>query len=314
MAARGSDDRRVHPRLLEGLGVRHETDVPLGPLTWYGVGGPADILAHPRDVESLAELSRRCRENDVPLHVLGSGANLLVAESGVRGVVVKLDAPSFAEIDQSNDLVYAGAGADLAKLVLLCAREGLAGLEALAGIPASVGGAIRMNCGGRYGQIGDHVASVLCLSDAGELVDRKAEEMTFGYRSTSIREPMILQAAFRLDEGDPTALRNRVKEIFAWKKTTQPLADHSAGCAFKNPVGRSDKGAGQLIDEAGLKGFSVGAAAVSQRHANFLVMRAGGGATDLVRLIRAVKQRVADHSGVELEEEVVIWGETPVDP
>jgi len=314
MAASPSGEQPVDAKIMDGLGVPYRTDVPLGPLTWYGVGGPADIFAQPQDVEALADLVRRCRENEVPMYVLGSGANLLVAETGVRGVVVKLDAPTFAGIDQSNHSVYAGAGADLARLVLQCAKDGLAGLEGLAGIPASVGGAIRMNCGGKYGQIGDQVESVLCLTDTGELVTHRAGEIEFGYRTTSLTEPFVLQATFMLIEGDPVELRDRVKEIFAWKKSTQPLAEHSAGCAFKNPKNQSDKGAGQLIDEAGLKGFSVGAAEVSTRHANFLVMHPGGSSTDLIRLLRAVKQRVADRSGIQLQEEVVIWGHTPVDP
>lgn len=299
---------------MDGLRVPYRTAVPLGPLTWYGVGGPADIYAQPQDAESLGALLRRCRENEVPFHVLGSGANLLVAESGVRGVVAKLDADAFATIDRADGSVRSGAGTDLAKLILQCARDGLAGLEPLAGIPASVGGAIRMNCGGKYGQIGDCVVSVLCMDGEGELVEHLAEEIDFGYRSVGISEPIVLQATFGLHEDDPVRLRDRVKEIFAWKKSTQPLAENSAGCAFKNPRDQTDKGAGQLIDEAGLKGFRVGAAEVSQRHANFLVMRAGGTSTDLIRLIRAVKQRVTEHCGVVLTEEVVIWGDTPVDP
>lgn len=314
MVAPESAKPLVGPSFLDGLDIPFRAEVPLGPMTWYGVGGPADLYAQPHDVESLAELVHRCHESEVPLHVLGSGANLLIAESGVRGVVVKLDAPTFTGIDRSNHSIYAGAGADLPKLIMQCAKDGLAGLEGLAGIPASIGGAIRMNCGGKYGQIGDRVASVLCLSESGDLVAHPAGDIEFGYRSTSLDEPLVLQATFALDEDDPAALRDRVKEIFAWKKSTQPLAEHSAGCAFKNPVDQSDKGAGQLIDEAGLKGFSVGLAEVSQRHANFLVMRPGGTSTDLIRLLRAVKQRVAEQTGITLTEEVVIWGHTPVDP
>ena len=304
----------VGPSCVDGLDIPCRAEVGLGPMTWYGVGGPADLFAQPQDVESLSELVRRCHENEVPFYVLGSAANLLVAESGVRGVVVKLDAPTFTGFDQSNHSINAGAGADLSKIIMQCAKDGLAGLEGLAGIPASIGGAIRMNCGGKYGQIGDHVESVLCLSAAGDLVAHPAGEIDFSYRSTALTEPLVLQATFAMQQTDPVELRERVKEIFAWKKSTQPLAEHSAGCAFKNPIDQSDKGAGQLIDEAGLKGFNVGMAEVSQRHANFLVMRPGGSSTDLIRLLRAVKQRVAEQTGITLTEEVVIWGTTPVDP
>jgi UDP-N-acetylmuramate dehydrogenase len=201
----------------------------------------------------------------------------------------------------------------MAKTLNDTVRRGLAGLAQMAGIPASVGGAIRMNAGGAFGAIGDAVHSIGCLSEQGDLRVYPASEILFGYRETNIRDPIILWAAFRLAETDPVALRERVKEIFAYKKSTQPLADHSAGCMFKNPtdtrIGSSGErvSAGKLVDLAGLKGQSVGGAYVSQQHGNFIAVRPGARATDIVELVRMVKERVREAHGIDLRTEVVYW-------
>ncbi len=306
---------RIDPVVIEDLGVRYEADVPLGPLTWYGVGGPADILAHPSSDREMGALASRCFEAGIPWYVLGSGANLLVAEEGVRGVVVKLNDDSFTRIQRFSQCVTVGAGADLAKLVIETGKMGLGGLEVLAGIPASVGGALRMNCGGKYGEIGPSVHSLSYMSDSGDIFTLKRDQVEFGYRSCSIKAGLFLSATFELSEDDPEVLRQRILDIFAYKKKTQPLASASAGCAFKNPPTEvSDKGAGQLIDEAGLKGLTVGGAQVSPVHANFITLASGGGANDVIRLIRLVKKRVQEHCGVMLAEEVVIWGNAPITP
>ena len=214
-----------------------------------------------------------------------------------------------------SQCVTVGAGADLAKLVIETGKMGLGGLEVLAGIPASVGGALRMNCGGKYGEIGSSVHSLSYMSDSGDIFTLKRDQVEFGYRSCSIKAGLFLSATFELSEDDPEALRQRILDIFAYKKKTQPLASASAGCAFKNPPTEvSDKGAGQLIDEAGLKGLTVGGARVSPVHANFITLASGGGANDVIRLIRLVKKRVQEHCGVMLAEEVVIWGNAPITP
>jgi UDP-N-acetylmuramate dehydrogenase len=305
--------------LFGDLDVEVRADVPLGPMTWYGIGGRADVLVRPRSVESLATLVKRCHRSGTPLRVLGSGANLLVADEGVDGIVIKLDEDAFTEVkyNPTGDIhaMRAMAGADMAKTLMDATRRGLEGLSPMAGIPATIGGAIRMNAGGAYGAVGDHVESVACLTRAGEKVTYPASEIKFGYRGTNIPDPIILSATFNLTPVDPIALRDRVKEIFAYKKSTQPLADHSAGCTFKNPidpVSEERVPAGKLIDQAGLKGLTVGGATVSDRHANFIVTKPGASADDVLRLIEQIKQRVFDHSGIEIKEEIAIWkrGET----
>jgi len=202
------------------------------------------------------------------------------------------------------------AGADLSKTLMDTVRRGLDGLTQMAGIPASVGGAIRMNAGGAYGCIGDAVASVTCITRGGEIVTYPRAELHFGYRETNIPDPVIISAVFNLTPDDPVRVRSRVKEIFAYKKSTQPLADHSAGCTFKNPIDPVTEqrvSAGKLIEEAGMKGHTVGGASISRHHANFVVTQPGARTDDVLRLLDEVKQRVFEHAGLELEEEVVIW-------
>lgn len=293
--------------LLQDLNIRHEVDVPLAPLTWYRVGGPAKVLAHPSSIAQLGALAQRCRERNVKMYILGSGANLLVSDEGVPGVVVQLDDPAFAQLSVEGTTVTAGAGFDLFKLVLETARQGLSGLEVLAGIPASVGGAVRMNAGGAFGEIGAVVKRVQVMSDSGQVYYRDRDDLVFSYRKTNIVAPFILSVEFELVEDDPQALMRRVKEIFFYKKNSQPMGASSAGCAFKNPPAEVGATAGQLIDRAGLKGFSVGQARVSDVHANFVVAEDGAKAADLLGVLEHVQATVAERFDVQLQREVVCW-------
>ena len=167
-----------------------------------------------------------------------------------------------------------------------------------------------MNAGGAFGAISDHVHTVTCITRTGEKVTYPASEIRFNYRKTNIPDPVILYATFQLTPTDPIALREKIKEIFAFKKKTQPLADKSAGCTFKNPldpVTEERVPAGKLIDEAGLKGFAVGGASISEHHANFIVTQPGATASDVLAVLEEARRRVFEESGLELEEEVVIW-------
>jgi len=296
------------PELLDGLDVDCEYGAPLGPRTWYGVGGCAACLARPASVQQLAQLMQRCHEEQTPVRVLGAGANLLVARD-VPGVVIELSAPAFQGIDQDGTTLTVGAGVDLFKLVLDAAKRGLAGLEQVAGIPATVGGAVRMNAGGAYGDIGAHVARLTLMTEAGETypIDRSA--LHFGYRHTNIDAPLIVQAELSLSEDDPDAVMRRVKEMFLYKKNSQPLSASSAGCAFKNPPkdAADGAGAGALIDRAGLKGHRHGSAEVSDLHANFITVDKDGQAGDVLAVIEHVEREVSEQFGVQLEREVVVW-------
>jgi len=300
-------------------------DAPLAPLTWFNLGGRADFLVEPRNEDQLATVIRRCRDSGTPIRVLGLGANVLVSDDGVRGVVVRLTGPVFTRILFDDDDAFpsadsldstpeggeavrhvtAGGGADLAKLTRACLRRGLGGLEQIAGIPGTVGGGIAMNCGGRFGDISTSVVHVRLIDPKGELRTAARDELDFGYRRSSLGDDWVSEAVFQLRETDRGELERRSRVIWLFKQQSQPaMAAHSAGCIFKNPAGQS---AGRLIDCAGLKGFRIGSAFVSDRHANFVLADAGGRAADVLSVIKAVKHRVQQDSGISLEPEVKIW-------
>lgn len=293
---------------------------PLGPLTYYGLGGPARWLASPRGVDELAELVRRCRQEEVPLRVLGLGANVLVCDEGVDGVVVRLNAPAFRLVNwgldrdpatglvrpsEGDDVpVSAAGGADMARMTLDAIRRGLTGIECMAGIPGTLGGIVRMNAGGRFGQISDCVREVTVVDAAGQVRRLSREEVGFRYRHTDLGGAVVCGATLSLRTDDARRVRERYTEIWDYKKKSQPLSDSSAGCVFKNPPNNS---AGRLIDQAGLKSHRMGGASVSPQHANFIVAERGAAARDVLALIRHVRRTVADQFGIELELEIEVW-------
>jgi UDP-N-acetylmuramate dehydrogenase len=284
--------------------------------TWFGIGGGAERLCVPRSAEEL----RRCVEIDPTLRVLGDGANLLVDDDGVAELVVELSAPAFTkiEMDARSGRVVVGAGADLAKVVTESVRLGLSGLEGLGGIPATIGGAVMMNAGGAFGEIGPRVVRVFAVDRQGrERVLENGKDVTFGYRHSGLQGLIITGAELMLPPGDAAALRAKLKDVMVYKKGSQPMADNSAGCCFKNPTLAEDvkdigaKGsrvsAGMLIDRAGCKGLRVGGASVSMRHGNFVVTEAGARARDVIELMGLLVARVRDAFGVTIEPEVVVW-------
>jgi len=300
--------------LLGGLAIDVTFDAPIGAMTWYGIGGRADTLVSPHTDDAVVELVSRCRAQDVPVRILGGGANLLVDDSGVDGIVLRLDNEHFRRVHYSAGSAIgaarAGAGADLFRLVQDTKRRGLAGFEMMAGIPGTIGGAIRMNAGGTWGAISDRLRTITHVSLDGVVRHLQAEEMGFRYRRSDVPPGVILECTLSLTEDDPIEVANRVKEIFQHKRASQPLADQSAGCVFRNPVD-PDTGeqisAGAIIDAAGLKGHRIGGALVSDQHANFIVSDPGASATDVRKLIDDVRIRVAQRRGITLEPEVVIW-------
>jgi UDP-N-acetylmuramate--alanine ligase len=290
----------------EGL-VR--TEVPLAGKTWYGIGGNARYFAQPGSVEELSTLYRTAKGAGVPVFVLGRGANVLVGDAGVDGLVISLDQKAFVTANWREDGVTLGAGFDLLRLPKLSGDRGLWGVEFMAGIPGTVGGAVRMNAGGRYGDFGSAVKSVTVLDVDGKVQTRGAESFTFAYRQCSLTDPVILGADLRLTPGNPEAVTARVKELWDAKQKSQPLQAHSAGCVFKNPDSAVSGGlsAGALIDQAGLKGTRFGGAEVSRIHANFIVADKGCRASDVLHLIEQTRGVVLARFGVMLESEVKIW-------
>jgi UDP-N-acetylmuramate dehydrogenase len=290
--------------LFDGLEAIVREDVPLADYTWFRIGGPARYLAEPETVDQLRELVSRCRENEIPLYVLGAGANLLIDDAGVKGMVIRLRQGEFLNAQLVDEGLRAGSGADMGRLVLRCVRDGLSGLEGLTGIPGSVGGCVKMNAGGAFGDIGSCVENVKVMTEDGEIFTRHHDDLAFAYRSTNITSAFILGAEFRLAEDDPQRILKQVKQIWIYKKNTQPLGGRNAGCVFKNPRGMS---AGALIDKAGLKGRRVGGAYVSQKHANFILTDEGATASDVLKLINTIRDVVHDNAGVYLELEIEVW-------
>jgi UDP-N-acetylmuramate dehydrogenase len=290
--------------IFSGLEQIVETDYPLAKRTWYGLGGPADYFIRPKTIEQLKEVVKRCNENKLLIYVMGFGSNLLIGDDGLRAAVVKLEAEKFSQIKYDKQDVIAGAGAELSRLVLTCVEKGLSGVEALTGIPGSVGGAVKMNAGGNFGDFGSSVETVTLMDNAGSIYEKSKPELVFDYRRTNITAKFVLKARLKLNSADPEQIMRTVKEIWIHKKNSQPLNSKNSGCIFKNPPGAS---AGALIDRAGLKGLQIGGAVVSDKHANFIIAKEGCSSRDVMRLIEAIKQRVREQFNVELELEIEIW-------
>jgi UDP-N-acetylmuramate dehydrogenase len=290
--------------IFSGLDPIVKTNYRLAKHTWYGLGGPADYFIRPEAIDQLQEVVRRCQENGLRMYVLGFGSNLLVSDEGVRGAVIKFDAEAFSQVQIEGESVTAGAGADLGQLVLSCVKKGLSGLEGLTGIPGSIGGAVRMNAGGRFGDIGTAVESVAVMDIRSQVHEKAKPELAFDYRSSNIASRFILGATLRLVPGDPEQIMRTVQEIWIYKKNHQPLNTRNCGCVFKNPPGQA---AGALIDRAGLKGLQVGGAKVSEKHANFIVAEKGCTSRDVLSVIAEVRDKVKESSGIELETEIEIW-------
>ena len=290
--------------IFTGLEKIVEKNYPLAKTTWYGLGGPADYFITPKDTEQLKDVVKRCNENNIPIYVMGFGSNLLISDAGLRAAVIKLNAEKFTQTEFDSEQLTAWAGADLNELVLTCVKKGLSGIEALTGIPGSIGGAVRMNAGGNFGDIGAAVESVTLMGTDGKTFEKTKPELMFDYRRTNITAKFVINAKLKLVPADPEQIMRTVKEIWIYKKNNQPLNTKNSGCIFKNPRGVS---AGALIDRAGLKGLQIEGAVVSEKHANFIIAQKGCKSKDVFRLIDAVTQRVKEQFDIELELEIEIW-------
>lgn len=279
-------------------------DEPLAPYTWLKIGGPAQYLVSPRSVDELQQVVRCCHSEKIPLRVLGGGSNLLVRDEGVSGVVLKLSHETFSNVLIDGNRVTAFCGAPLSHVISQTVKAGLAGFDALVGIPGTIGGALHGNAGGRAGDIGQLVVSADVLAPNGDLITRADAELLFEYRESSLAGFVILSATFELHAEPAEEITHRMRKLWILKKTSQPLTFQSAGCVFKNPRGLS---AGMLIDRSGLKGTRIGGAEISDRHANFVVTHPGAKSQDVIRLIDLVKSRVSENFGVDLELEIRIW-------
>ncbi|HYV85768.1 MAG TPA: UDP-N-acetylmuramate dehydrogenase [Patescibacteria group bacterium] len=279
-------------------------DVVLRSPTSLGVGGPARLFLVPARAEDLADVLEHFASADVPFDYLGAGSNLLVADAGPSFVVISSEGLDTAP-EIARETVRVGAGYSVPKLAKRVATAGLSGIEFAEGIPGSVGGCVRMNAGWHEGMFGDSVSSFLAVSRRGEIEDLFTGPETFAYRqSPGIGDRFIAAATLTLTPDDPVRIKERMKEFHDKRVATQPTAAKNAGCIFRNPP---DNHAGKLIDSCGLKGTAIGAAVVSEVHANFIVNRGGATHKDVATLIDKVRDEVNRKTGITLETEVVVW-------
>lgn len=277
-------------------------DEPLGPLTTFKCGGTARYLIQPKDSVELAEVIRRANENDIPFRLLGGGACILVRDDGVDEVVIRLR--HFNKREFSGDFVKVEGGYNLSRLVKDAVREGLTGLECVAGIPGTVAGALAMNAGGRNGEICNVVCYVDIMDREGHTRRLGREEIEFRYRNSSLAGSIILGCGLQLRYSEPEDVYERYSEIMADKKATQPMGTKNAGCVFKNPPGNR---AGQMIEAVDLKGARFGRAHVSTKHANFIINEGGCRTDDVLRLIDLIRTKVRDRFETFLELEIYVW-------
>lgn len=279
---------------------------PMAMHTTFRIGGPAEYFVTPMDTEELSQVVVLCRAEKVPFFMLGHGSNLLVSDKGMSGVVIQLY-KNYARYSINGNIVKAEAGVMLNRLGNAIKDAGLTGFEFAAGIPGTLGGAVMMNAGAYGGEMKDIVEKVSLMDYDGNIIEETCDEMDFSYRHSIVEDNdyIVLGATLKLEKGDPEMIADRMQELATARKTKQPLEFPSAGSTFKRPEGYY---AGKLIMDAGLRGYSVGDAQVSEKHCGFVINKGRATAGDVLTLIEDVRKTVYDKFQVELEPEVRIVG------
>lgn len=285
-------------------GAEYKENVCLAPYTSFKIGGGCPLMIYPNSVDCLKELARELSSKQTEFRVLGKGSNLLVSDKGVNFPVISLASINRTEVD--GERILCGAGASLAAICRLAEENGLSGLEFAYGIPGSVGGAVYMNAGAYGGEMKDVLSECTYIDGDGRLMPITAAEMELSYRHSffSGKNYIIAETEIKLKKGEKKEIREKMDDFMSRRRDKQPLEYPSAGSTFKRPEGNF---AGKLIEEAGLKGFSVGGAQVSEKHCGFIVNKGGATFDDVKALIETVRERVRESSGVTLEPEVLIW-------
>ena len=280
---------------------------PMAKHTSFRIGGPADVLAQPGNEAELAELLKRAADHAMPVTLVGNGSNLLVRDKGIRGLVIKLS-NLFSSITVAGNVLTFGSGISLAMASKKAASLSLSGLEFAVGIPGTIGGAVYMNAGAYDGEMAKVVTSVQVMDRQGQSSQLKADELDFSYRHTALQNSglIVTSVTVSLQPGEAESIKAKMDDFSQRRIAKQPLELPSAGSMFKRPVGYF---AGTLIEQTGLKGYTVGGAQVSTKHAGFVVNVGGATAKDVLQLIRDVQDRVLAAQGVQLEPEVLVLGE-----
>ena len=282
-------------------------DEPMSRHTTFRVGGPADFFVTPKAKEEVRDVVRICKEAGMPYYIIGNGSNLLVSDAGYRGVIVQIY-KEMNEVKVEGDLVKAQAGALLSGIAAKALGAELSGFEFASGIPGTIGGACVMNAGAYGGEMKDVLESVTVLTGEGKIIELGRNELELGYRTSVIEKKgyIVLGAVLKLERGDGEKIKTYMDELKEKRVTKQPLEYPSAGSTFKRPEGYF---AGKLIEDAGLRGFQVGGAQVSEKHCGFVINRDHATAADIMELMRQVQIRVKENSGVDLEPEVKRLGD-----
>ena len=281
-------------------------EAPMRQFTSIKVGGPADSLFFPKDVDELRKLVRYARRKSIPFFILGKGTNLVVRDKGVRGWVISLT-QGMKKIQLNGEVVEAEGGLPLQRLVQFTIQKGLTGLEPFFGIPGTVGGGLAMNAGAWGAELKDVLRSITLMKDDGEVVERSRPRLKFSYRRLDLPSSwIILKGRFQLKKGKKEEILERVKSYSEMRERTQPLDSPSAGSIFKNP---KEGPAGKWIEEAGLKGFRMGQAMISDRHANFIINLGKATAGEVIDLMELVERKIYEKKGISLEREVKVVGE-----
>lgn len=288
-----------------GENVRRQE--PMSLHTTFRIGGPADLFVMPGSIQAVADSIRICKETQTPYAVIGNGSNLLVSDAGYRGVIIQIGR-NLNQITGNGEEIRAQAGAMLSVIAKTALSESLTGFEFASGIPGTLGGAVVMNAGAYGGEMKDVLTEVTVLTREGEIRTIPAEKLEMGYRTSLAAKNgwIILEAVMKFQKGDAEAIRGRMEELKIQRVTKQPLDLPSAGSTFKRPEGYF---AGKLIMDAGLRGFTVGGAQISEKHCGFVVNKGGATAEDVRNLICAVQKKVQEDAGVKLEPEVKFLGE-----
>ena len=282
-------------------------DEPMSRHTTFRVGGPADFFVTPKAKEEVRDVICICKEAGMPYYIIGNGSNLLVSDAGYRGVIVQIY-KEMNEVKVEGDLVKAQAGALLSGIAAKALGAELSGFEFASGIPGTIGGACVMNAGAYGGEMKDVLESVTVLTGEGKIIELGCNELELGYRTSVIAKKgyIVLGAVLKLERGDGEKIKTYMDELKEKRVTKQPLEYPSAGSTFKRPEGYF---AGKLIEDAGLRGFQVGGAQVSEKHCGFVINRDHATAADIMELMRQVQIRVKENSGVDLEPEVKRLGD-----
>ena len=290
--------RDLHPEMRGKL----TEELDLSTITWFRVGGPAEILFQPADEEDLA-LTLSKLPDDIPVMVLGLGSNLLIRDGGIDGVVIRLGGKGFGTIKTSDDhTLTVGTAVPDVRAAKAAGKAGISGFSFYRGIPGGIGGALRMNAGAHGGETKDILLSARAVDRQGIIHDLSNEDFGYAYRHCSLPKDYIFtQATYQGKAGDPAALEVEMEEVARYREEVQPVKERTGGSTFKNPPGHS---AWKVIDEAGLRGFRVGDAQMSEKHCNFMINTGNASAHDLETLGETVRARVLDHSGVSLEWEI----------